>query len=134
MLEGGACTDAKQLLALHNTARAAHGSKPLVWSATVARSATKWAERCIWSHSQSEYGENILMSWGTSTTCSMAMEYWYDNERDDYSYANPGYQPDAGHFSQVVWKATSQLGCGIAACDASTAPPSVRGPWTMMVW
>lgn len=45
-----------------------------------------------------------------------AVTAWYD-ENKDYDYSNPGYSSGTGHFTQVVWKSTSQLGCGVTKCS-----------------
>jgi hypothetical protein len=33
-----------------------------------------------------------------------------------YNYASPGYSSTTGHFTQLVWKATSQIGCAAVTC------------------
>ena len=32
----------------------------------------------------------------------------------NYNYAKPGFSSDTGHFTQVVWKSSTQVGCGAA--------------------
>ena len=31
-----------------------------------------------------------------------------------YNFSSPGYIPGTGHFSEIVWKSSKQLGCGVA--------------------
>ncbi|KAI5618360.1 Golgi-associated plant pathogenesis-related protein 1 [Silurus asotus] len=38
---------------------------------------------------------------------------WY-NEIKDYDFSKPGNQRGTGHFTQVVWKATTEIGVGLA--------------------
>jgi hypothetical protein len=33
-----------------------------------------------------------------------------------YNYSSPGYSGTTGHFTQLVWKATSQIGCAAVTC------------------
>jgi hypothetical protein len=44
---------------------------------------------------------------------SIATQSWYD-EIKYYSFSNPGFSMQTGHFTQVVWKGSKQLGVGIA--------------------
>jgi hypothetical protein len=39
-------------------------------------------------------------------------DMWYD-EVKKYNYANGGFSSATGHFTQVVWKSSQNLGCGI---------------------
>ncbi|GFR67201.1 Golgi-associated plant pathogenesis-related protein 1 [Elysia marginata] len=41
------------------------------------------------------------------------VKLWYD-EIKDYDYNSPGFAPETGHFTQVVWKESTQLGMGKA--------------------
>jgi glioma pathogenesis-related protein 2 len=36
-------------------------------------------------------------------------ESWY-NESSKYDYHNPSYQPGTGHFTQIVWKGSQEVG------------------------
>jgi hypothetical protein len=61
-----------------------------------------------------------------------------------YDYSNPVY----GHFTQIVWVATTELGCGVAQCsggafyvcqynppgmaDLQHAPPSIASSLSML--
>ncbi len=38
---------------------------------------------------------------------------WY-NENKDYDFNNPGFSPNTGHFTQVVWNGSQKLGVGCA--------------------
>jgi hypothetical protein len=42
---------------------------------------------------------------------------WY-NEEPYYNYDRPGFSEQSGHFTQVVWKNTNQIGCGVSYCDS----------------
>ena len=46
-----------------------------------------------------------------------ALDYWYDEEAPVYDYKDPGFSQDTAQFTQIVWKSTKKLGCGIA-CNA----------------
>ena len=37
---------------------------------------------------------------------------WYD-EVSEYRFNNPGFSTGTGHFTQIVWKDTTDVGCGI---------------------
>jgi hypothetical protein len=39
----------------------------------------------------------------------------------EYDWSNPRYQPGTGHFSQIVWKSSSKVGCAVSkACEYKT--------------
>ena len=41
---------------------------------------------------------------------------WYD-EVKNYDFNHPGFSMSTGHFTQVVWKGSKQLGCGISVAS-----------------
>ena len=43
---------------------------------------------------------------------SVAVQDWYD-EIKYYNFNQPGYSSAVGHFTQVVWKGSTNLGVGI---------------------
>ena len=68
------------------------------------------------SHSQGgPYGENIAEGYASTTDSCQA---WGD-EYKEYSWSNPGFSEATGHFTQLVWKDSQQVGCGRAFCGAN---------------
>lgn len=61
----------------------------------------------------SGYGENIYMASGGRLTGTDAVRSWYD-EIKQYNWRSPSFQMNTGHFTQVVWKGSQQLGVGYA--------------------
>ncbi|CAE6415913.1 unnamed protein product [Rhizoctonia solani] len=97
----------------HNDIRAQHGASPLTWATDLAAAAAKWAENCVWEHSQGKvgaFGENLAA--GTGLGAAAAVKMWTD-EASEYNPASPQYS----HFTQVVWKATTEVGCAVRSCN-----------------
>lgn len=38
------------------------------------------------------------------------------NEVVEYTWTQPGFSPATGHFTQVVWRGSSMLGCAAQVC------------------
>ena len=108
--------DAAAILAAHNRYRAPALCATTRWSEAVAREARRWAARCDFSHSGNGLGENI--AWGTAGAYrpEFFIKAWYD-EVADYDYASGRSRAGVvGHFTQVVWAGTTEIGCGWARC------------------
>jgi uncharacterized protein YkwD len=116
----GLSADAQALLDAHNRVRARHCAAPLQWSPQLAQVAQQWAnslrdQGCKFGHSGGKYGENLAA--GTSGTLDgqAVTAMWYD-EVKQYSFPNGGFSMETGHFTQVVWRQSTQLGCAISTC------------------
>ncbi len=101
--------DIEQWLKAHNNYRKLHGVSPVIWSEIVATSAQAYANTCPSGHSDTDYGENLLWT-SYNKRVSSIVQMWYGEEAD-YNYKNPGFSHNTGHFTQIVWKATTEIGC-----------------------
>lgn len=107
----------KEALEAHNKFRAAHQAPELTWSSALARDADAWAkqiarEGCL-RHADTNDGENVFMVFGREIDGSDPVNSWY-SEVKDYNFSKSGYQTNTGHFTQVVWKGSKELGIGKA--------------------
>jgi uncharacterized protein YkwD len=109
----------KTVLEEHNRLRAKHCAPELAWSADVAKVAQKWADklasRCGLQHSGGKYGENLAAGTAEIMDPKHTVEMWY-SEVEKYDFKKGGFSMDTGHFTQLVWKGTTKLGCGVAEC------------------
>jgi len=118
--ESGVPTGLAGILAAHNKLRAQHCAPPLAWSPQIAKVAQHWADHlaganCAFNHSHGRYGENLAAGSPGAMTNYGVVEYWY-REIDKYDFAHGGFSMDTGHFTQVVWRGTTQIGCGTTTC------------------
>ncbi|KAF9068038.1 CAP domain-containing protein [Rhodocollybia butyracea] len=112
---GASDSDVQAYLSAHNTVRAQHGATALTWSNDAAAAAQKWANNCVFQHSGGTlgpFGENLAAGTGSSYGIPQAMESW-SSEVSQYNSADPV----ASHFTQMVWKGTTQVGCAVASCS-----------------
>lgn len=103
--------EANEWLRVHNEYRAIHGVAPLSWSKGLAAEAQVYAETCPKGHSKTTHGENLAMSSGHLTPAHV-VRLWYE-EVSLYNYKDPQFSPKTGHFTQVVWQGSQELGCGL---------------------
>ena len=54
-------------------------------------------------------------------TVQASIDDWY-NEISDYNFADPGFSETTGHFTQVVWIGSTEVGCAWIDCNSATAP------------
>lgn len=109
----------QQALAAHNAFRKLHHASNLSWNDMLANYAANYASQCEFKHSHGPYGENLAAGY---PSVNAAISGWY-NERGDYSYSNPGFSYRTGHFTQVVWKSSRQLGCALVECNGKNGTP-----------
>ena len=118
---------AVQLLADQNAERAHKGETPLSWSHDLAQEAQSWADRLARDdrmyHSDRETrhgaGENL---WTGSAGYYSAddMVGGFLAEKRDYrpgtfpQVSRTGRWEDVGHYTQIIWPTTQQVGCAVA--------------------
>ncbi|KAJ3268557.1 hypothetical protein HDV01_002575 [Terramyces sp. JEL0728] len=113
-------SDDQSCLDMHNYLRSLLGVGALTWSNDLANKAQQWSQVCANSdtlkHSDLSYGENVGMTSGAAYTCASGVKRWFE-EYKLYSAGTPsnsgGYEL-WGHFTQVAFPATQQVGCGLA--------------------
>lgn len=116
---------ADQFVSAHNFHRIRHQATPPVsWSPTIASSAQQAANRCVTSHSTTTYGENMIF--GNIQTARDVVDAWYAESRNyDYNHIEPNnrdWWAKVAHFTAVVWKSTTQIGCAMAKCPNIYTP------------
>jgi len=115
-----ASSEAQQLVDAHNAVRALHCAAPLTWSAKLAQVAQAWANAlrdkgCAFGHSGGQFGENLAAGTTGMMGPEAVVQMWYE-EVKDYKFPDGGFSMQTGHFTQVVWRGTKQVGCGKSQC------------------
>ena len=131
--------DRDQMVAAHNVARAAaapYAVPPLAgvtYNASFEtgdpKAAQTWANGCVFQHSfRPGFGENLyaLCSSGIPPRppAALAVANW-DSEGAYYNYVTdscsaPPFPGTCGHHTQVVWRSSTSIGCGIAQCNTNS--------------
>jgi pathogenesis-related protein 1 len=129
--------DASDVLSAHNQWRAGLSLAPLRWSAELEASATRWAVQLAatdckmahrgWSDRPEPLGENIF--WAAplrvdgraiasfQATAGEVVDLWGAEVRDyDYASNRCAAGKRCGHYTQLVWAATKEVGCGRGLC------------------
>jgi uncharacterized protein YkwD len=106
------------MLAVHNAVRGRAGVAPLAWSDRLAAHAQEWAET-LWVHGQffhrpgSKYGENLFEMTGASASPAQVVNAWAA-ESWNYDYSSNRCRGVCGHYTQIVWSSTQEMGCAVA--------------------
>lgn len=107
-----------------NYYRSHHQANPVRWNDTLADYAKDYAEGCIWKHSGGPYGENLAANFENST---LAIDAWAHEEKK-YDYSKRKFSTSTGHFTQLVWKNTTDVGCAVIDCN-NNANGGVQGAY-----
>ncbi|XP_063725137.1 Golgi-associated plant pathogenesis-related protein 1-like [Symsagittifera roscoffensis] len=71
-------------------------------------------DNCMKHYAVRDFGQNIFaMSRRFNFDASHGVTFWY-NEVDNYDPHSPGWQEGCGHFTQLVWKSSQEVGIGVA--------------------
>lgn len=116
-----------RILIAHNRERAAFGVPPLRWNPALAVSARRWADHLAatgaFYHSPDRpvnpEGENLWAGSRGYYSLENMVDAWVREKR----YFKPGLFPDnsstgrvadIGHYTQLMWRATGEVGCALA--------------------
>jgi hypothetical protein len=147
VLTPGVCladSPASRFLEAHNAVRASARPvpeprlAPLTWSASATSAARRWAQRCRYEHDpqlQTQgLGQNIaaFSSPGRATAAQVVALWAAEAKSYDYAHNTCRAGSVCGHYTQLVWRATSQVGCARQLCSRSSPfPGSTR--WELWV-
>lgn len=117
-----------RLLVAHNAERIRLGLKPLVWSAKLSEHAKKWAQTLATSDmfehapvgADGGEGENLWTGTKDDYTPEEMIGFFIDEgklfRRSKFpDVSTTGQWTDVGHYTQIVWKDTREVGCAIAS-------------------
>ena len=112
----------KDALAKHNYYRRMHHVEPLTLNYTLCRIAQNYSNRLAFAirgivHSRNKYkneelGENIYFCQYEKPIGSEATSDWY-SEIKDHDFNDNNGNINTGHFTQVVWRGSKEVGFGV---------------------
>ena len=133
--------EAREFLNAHNAHRSKHCTPELKWSNKLAADAYNYAKGCKYEHANvkdksMKDGESLSAWWGQTKSPQDVVDGWYD-EISVYNFdaprcCDPPDSPKVGHFTQVVWRNTTEVGCAIVTCPAP-APDNSNVSWQYAV-
>ena len=112
----------KDMLDKHNFYRAKHQAPNLQRLAALEDIAQAYSEKLVslgyLVHSSNTLngnyiGENLYFGYNAGYLGTAPVDSWYD-EIKEYDFEKAEFKSGTGHFTQVVWKNSKQLGCGVA--------------------
>lgn len=122
------------MVAAHNAARDSVGASPAIphvsWDANLAMVAQQWTDHlaatgCGLNHSGGMYGENLAWFSGSTPTPQDVVDLWH-GELACYTYGTfmgtdacssaCSSSGGCGHYTQLVWRDTTRIGCAFSAC------------------
>jgi hypothetical protein len=133
------------MVAAHNSVRAAAPSAnpalpPMTWDATLAAFAQNYASTCPAGHNPNRTvegqtaGENMYFTSQPNPVPPAQVVQGWASEQANYvypantcggvAYTSATFScatcPECGHYTQIVWRTTIKVGCGVAtACSGS---------------
>lgn len=125
---GQAAAVSQEILAIHNRERARVGVPPLVWSTTLAAGASAYAGKLAplgrLQHSsrgdRPGLGENLAMGTQGFHSTQTLVELWVAEKAAFRNGTFPqvsttGSWRSVGHYTAMIWRTTTSVGCGTAA-------------------
>ncbi|KAH7132118.1 CAP domain-containing protein [Dendryphion nanum] len=110
-------------LNITNTYRRQHNASALVWNDTLAEFAKGVSSGCVFEHSGGPHGENLASGYPNTSASIIA----WGQERKDYDFKKGDFNKATGHFTQLVWKSTTSLGCSRTLCNGRKKSNAAKG-------
>jgi len=133
----GEPTELMGITAAHNAVRADVDVEGMTWNSELAALATDFIADCQFEHSSSgermgvagfQYiGENLFSSGGSKPTGQQITDAWA-SEKSDYDYNSNSCSGVCGHYTQIVWRDSTDLGCAMKDCGGSYIVSCEYGP------
>jgi pathogenesis-related protein 1 len=113
----GQSSISQEMLAAHNAVRAKVSLPPLSWSDKLASAAQEWANTLIEKKEflhrpKSKTGENLYEVEGAKSSPKQVVERWA-SESSNYDYKSNRCHGVCGHYTQIVWRDTKEVGCAV---------------------
>jgi hypothetical protein len=122
-------TQKDEIVVYVNTYRAKNQAPPMTWNEQVYGVSQAWsqylASNTTLQHSgNANYGENLAFFQGHGTDevelIKKAIDTWY-SEVALYDFSNPAFSETTGHFTCLVWAASTSFAIGIAFDKSNNA-------------
>jgi uncharacterized protein YkwD len=116
------------IMSKHNQARGEVGVAALTWDDGLAADAQAWADhlasqggKLVHDSNRGNAGENLASSSDATGSPADGVDLWYAEKplydaapnKSTFDDSNPDWKK-WGHYTQMVWSTTSQIGCGTA--------------------
>ncbi len=107
----------------------------LLWSPDAASVAQAWANGCSYRHNagRGDYGENIAANYPPGGRTAADIVALWASEASSYDYASNACSGVCGHYTQIVWRATTGVGCAKATCPGTSSPFGNGQSWDFWV-
>lgn len=124
------------ITAAHDRVRALVGVGPMRWNHDLETLAGRFLLDCQFAHSSqaertnvvgfSYVGENLFLS-GFVPTGDQVVDAW-NSEKPNYHYATNTCSGECGHYTQMVWADSVELGCALKECPSGYLVACEYGP------
>lgn len=104
-----------ELLSAHNMVRAELKLEPLTWDCSLELTAQRWADRAVTQHDEdTPFGESIFVSsTPTQNVGAVVVRWMLEQPNWDNRTGKCAAGKVCNHYTQIVWRSTKRIGCGI---------------------
>ena len=116
-----------EILRAHNLVRAEHKVASVAWDCALERSAQKWANKAVTQHDEDTlFGESIFVASASNQSVGTVVVRWMAEQPNwDNRHGRCAPGKVCNHYTQLVWRASRKIGCGVNRAGA--------GKWKVFV-